>query len=153
MFSSNDKDCAILFLMSLLSQYLFAIPLLVLILCEITKVIVERIHTGKWEEGFFKPGGMPSSHSAFVTSLLIIVGRKLGTHSVEFAIAFVFACVVWYDAMSVRRAVGQQAQILNRLQHWKHFSERLGHSFKQVIVGILFGSVITQIGIWAAGKI
>jgi len=136
--------------MDFLRQYLFIIPLLVMILCELTKVIVEGIHTGKWHEGFFKPGGMPSSHSAFVTSLLIIVCRKLGPESVEFAIAFVFACVVWYDAMSVRKAVGEQAEILNRLQHWEHFSERLGHSFMQVLVGILFGAAVTGVGIWAS---
>jgi uncharacterized protein len=93
---------------------------------------------------------MPSSHSAFVTSLLIIVGRKLGPESVEFAIAFVFAAVVWYDAMSVRKAVGEQAEVLNRLQHWEHFSERLGHSFAQVMVGIGFGAVVTAIGIWVS---
>jgi uncharacterized protein len=134
--------------MDFLRQYLFIIPTVVMILCELAKVIVEGAKSGKWHEGFFKPGGMPSSHSAFVTSLLIIVGRKLGTESVEFAIAFVFAAVVWYDAMSVRRAVGQQAEVLNRLQHWEHFSERLGHSFAQVIVGIFFGAVVTVIGIW-----
>jgi uncharacterized protein len=136
--------------MDFLRQYLFIIPLIVMILCEIAKVIVEGLKTGRWHEGFFKPGGMPSSHSAFVTSLLIIVGRKLGPESVEFAIAFVFAAVVWYDAMSVRRAVGQQAEILNRLQRWQHFSERLGHSFAQVIAGIVFGAAVTAVGIWAS---
>ena len=67
-----------------------------------------------------------------VTSLLIVVGKKLGIASPEFAIAAVFSCLTWYDAMSSRRAIGEQAHVLNRLQHWQHFSERLGHSFKQV---------------------
>jgi acid phosphatase family membrane protein YuiD len=136
--------------MDFLRQYLFIIPLVVMFLCEIAKVIVEGVKSGNWHEGFFKSGGMPSSHSAFVTSLLIIVGRKLGPQSVEFAISFVFASVVWYDAMNVRRAVGQQAEILNRLQHWEHFSVRLGHSFAQVLVGIVFGAIITAVGIWAS---
>ena len=133
---------------TLLRQYLFLIPLLVMVLCEVTKIFVEGVRTGNWHEGLFRAGGMPSSHSAFVTSLLISVGRKLGTDSTEFAIAFVFACIVWYDAMSVRREVGRQAEILNRLQHWQHFSERVGHSFRQVVVGILFGAVVTELGIW-----
>lgn len=134
--------------MEFLRQYLFIIPMVVMFLCEVTKVIVEGVHSGRWHEGFFKSGGMPSSHSAFVTSLLIIVGRKLGVESVEFAISFVFAAIVWYDAMSVRRAVGMQAEMLNRLQHWEQFSVRLGHSFKQVVGGIVFGAVVTGIGIW-----
>jgi acid phosphatase family membrane protein YuiD len=134
--------------MPILRQYLFLIPLVVALLCETVKVVSEGIRTGKWHEGVFRPGGMPSTHSAFSMSLLIVIARKLGTDSVEFAIAFVFAAIVWYDAMSSRRAIGEQAVILNRLQKWKHLSERLGHSFKEVLGGILFGAVVTWVGIW-----
>lgn len=134
-------------MMHLFRDYLFAIPLVVLVLAEIAKVLFEGMRTGRWHEPLFRAGGMPSTHSAFVTSLLIVVGHKLGPKSVEFAIAFVFACIVWYDAMSSRRALGEQAAILNRLQNWQKLTERLGHSFRQVIVGIAFGAVITMIGI------
>ncbi len=133
---------------ALFSEYLFLIPLVVGLLSEILKVIIEGIEKDAWHEGLFRPGGMPSSHSSFVTSLLIVVALKTGPQSVEFAIAFVFACLVWYDAMSSRRAIGEQAKILNQLQTLEHFSERLGHSFKEVIGGILFGAAITLIGVW-----
>lgn len=131
-----------------LHDYLFIIPVIVLLLCEVTKVVVEAIRTGNWHERLFRTGGMPSSHSAFVTSLLIIIGRKLGPASPEFAIAFVFACTMWFDAMSSRKAIGEQAAILNKLQQWEHLTERLGHSFAQVVVGIAFGAVVTMLGIW-----
>lgn len=137
--------------MPLLREYPFLIPLVVCLLSEATKIFKEGIQTGKWHEGLFRPGGMPSTHSAFVTSLLIIVWYTLGADSIEFAIAFVFAGIVWYDAMSSRKAIGEQATILNRLQKWKHLSERLGHSFKEVLGGIVFGGVITWAGIWIAG--
>ncbi len=133
---------------NLLSTYLFLIPLLVGLLSEILKVITEGIERGAWHEGLFRSGGMPSTHSAFVTSLLIIVAKQTGLQSVEFAIAFVFACLVWYDAMGSRRAIGEQAKVLNRLQTWEHLSERLGHSFLEVLGGIVFGAGITLIGIW-----
>lgn len=133
---------------STLHEYLFVIPLIVLLLCEITKLTVEGVRTGRWHTKLFHPGGMPSSHSAFVMSLLIIVGRKLHVTSPEFAIAFCFACVTWYDAMSSRRAIGEQAKIINRLQHWKHLSERLGHTAREVLGGIAFGAVVTILGIW-----
>ncbi len=136
--------------MVILSEYLFLIPLVVLFLSEVAKIIVEYVKTGDWDEGIFKTGGMPSSHSAFVTSLIIIVYQKLGMQSVEFAMAFVFASVVWYDAMSVRRAVGQQAEILNKLQRKQKLKIRLGHSFAEVIAGIAFGAVVTQIGVWVS---
>lgn len=134
--------------MHILRQYPFLIPIVVMFLSELTKVAVEYLRTGEWHAGLFRTGGMPSTHSAFVTSLLIIVERKTGMNSVEFAIAFVFAAVVWYDAMSLRREVGLQAEMLNKLQHFRHFTERVGHSFKEVIAGIVFGTAVTWVGIW-----
>ena len=133
---------------SFLSTYVFVIPLIVGLLSEALKIFTEGVARGAWHEGLFRPGGMPSSHSAFVTSLLIVVATKSGLDSVTFAIAFVFASIVWYDAMSSRRAIGQQAELLNRLQKWVHLSERLGHSFLEVIGGIVFGACITWIGIY-----
>ena len=138
---------------SILREYLFLIPVIVLLLSEFTKVMIQTVHGGEdplrghWIKWLFQPGGIPSTHSAFVTSLLIVVGRKIGIDSTEFAIAFVFACIVWYDATSIRYQVGKQAEALNRLQHWSHFSERLGHSFVEVIAGITFGAIVTIIGI------
>lgn len=134
--------------MPLLRLYPFLIPLVVGLLCEVTKICYEGIKSGKWHEGIFRSGGMPSTHSAFVTSLLIVVHQKLGAGSVEFAIALTFACIVWYDAMNSRRAIGLQAQILNRLQKWEHLVERVGHSFKEVVGGIVFGAVVTGVGVW-----
>lgn len=130
-----------------LHDYLFLIPFTVLILTEVMKMLVEDVRSGHWHMALFRPGGFPSSHSAFVTSLLIIIGYKLGLRSEEFAIAFVFAGIVWYDAMSVRRAVGEQAKVLNQLQHFRHFAERLGHSFVEVIGGVIFGAIVTAVGI------
>ncbi len=135
-------------LSNLLRTYLFLIPLVVLVLCEITKYMVEEFRSGSGHRHLFQQGGMPSSHSAFVTSLLIIVGRKMGADSVEFAIAVVFACIVWYDAIGVRAVLGEQARVLNVLQHFHRLRETLGHSFTEVMAGIGFGAAVTVIGIW-----
>jgi acid phosphatase family membrane protein YuiD len=139
------------FLLDAYRNYLFLLPLTTLFLCEIAKSLVESARTGSWHEPLFRPGGMPSSHSAFVTSLLIVVGHRLSPRSPEFAIAVVFACVMWYDAMSSRRAIGEQAVALNALQKKKKFAERLGHTFPQVVAGIAFGVVVTMIGAWVIG--
>ena len=136
----------------LLRTYLFLIPLFVLLLSEITKACVGRLRTGNWHEHIFRQGGMPSSHSAFVTSLLILIWRKLGATSIEFAIAMVFASIVWYDAMNSRRTLGEQSKILNRLQQWQHLAENVGHSTLEVLAGIGFGIIITSVGIWMSGQ-
>lgn len=137
------------FHIELLARYLFLIPLVVLVLCELTKCLIESWKRGEiMFDHLFHAGGFPSSHSAFVTSLLIVVARKTGVESVEFAISLVFASLIWYDAFHSRREIGLQAEVLNRLQRWKHFTTQLGHSFKEVLGGIIFGAVVTWIGIW-----
>ena len=90
---------------------------------------------------------MPSSHSAFVMSLLIVVGRKMGIESIEFAIALCFAGIVWYDAIAVRGTVSKHAKALNVMQEIHQFSEEVGHTVLEVIAGIAFGAFVTGIGI------
>lgn len=89
------------------------------ILQEIKKIQISRIFTS---------GGMPSSHSSFVTSLSTLVGMEYGFNSTEFAVVAVFSMIIMYDASGVRRAVGKQAVILNQivddLQHKKHIEQK-----------------------------
>ena len=97
------------------------------------------------------PGGMPSSHSAFVTSLAVAIGLTEGWDSGMFAVSFVFAAVVMYDAAGVRRAAGKQARGLNQLMTIMlkegHFPatklrELLGHTPFEVVMGALLGTAI-----------
>ena len=138
--------------MQLLQVYIFLIPLVVLVLTEIVKVLVEGFRGATWYTGFSRPGGMPSTHSAFVTSLLIVVWRKIGLESAEFAIAFSLACIVWYDAVMTRRVLEEQSKLLNRMQHLKKFAEDVGHSFLEVFAGMVFGALITWAGIWLSNQ-
>src|SRR5579859_6001844 len=93
-------------------------------------------------------GGMPSSHSALVTSLATATGRLAGIDSAAFAISLVLAAIVMYDAAGVRRAVSIQARILNQMIdeafQGKPFAEKrlrelIGHTPTQVLVGGLLG--------------
>ncbi|HEX2172972.1 MAG TPA: divergent PAP2 family protein [Dehalococcoidia bacterium] len=89
-------------------------------------------------------GGMPSAHSAVVTALATSVGLRQGVHSPAFAIAVLFASIVMYDAAGVRRAVGAQASIINRMITDHNFDEKrlaelIGHTPIQVIAGAALG--------------
>lgn len=97
-------------------------------------------------------GGMPSSHSSFVTSLATGVGLVEGFTSSMFAIAVVLSLVVMYDAAGVRRAAGQMARILNNMvEKWeiesqtmreKRLKELLGHTPIEVLAGAILGCAI-----------
>jgi acid phosphatase family membrane protein YuiD len=125
---------------SFLVQYPFIICVSIMLLAEVTKHFLEGTVHGIW----FQHGGMPSSHSAFVASLLIVVGTIDGVGSTTFAIATVLAGIVWYDAAFVRSQVGKQAKALNILRQLEEFSERVGHSVAEVIGGIIFGTLLTM---------
>ena len=104
---------------------------------------------------FFCSGGMPSSHSAFVSSLAIMVGATEGFHTAAFAIAVVLAAIVMYDATGVHKETGNQAEVINEILR-KVFvdgqpitdvelKELVGHTKVEVAGGFIVG-VLTAVG-------
>ena len=97
-----------------------------------------------------RSGGMPSSHTALVCSLATVVAIIQGFGSVTFGIAAILAIVVMYDAAGVRRAVGRQSRVLNRIakelrekrprdEVERELREFIGHTPFQVIAGAILG--------------
>lgn len=95
-------------------------------------------------------GGMPSSHSAAVASVAVVLGAQYGFGSPYFALAAVFGSIVIYDATGIRRAAGKQAELINDLvNELAHLFDEgfrpmalktlLGHTYPQVLVGVLLG--------------
>ena len=137
-------------------EYKFVvIPLLTWFGIQTFKVVYELIKTKKLNfKRIIGAGGMPSSHSAVVTSLATLIGRSEGFDTPIFAISLIFACVVMYDAAGVRRAAGKQAQLLNKiietpgmtgLQVTEKLVEVLGHTPVQVLVGAIIGIIVGNI--------
>ena len=114
---------------------------------QVIKVIFYAVRNRHFSfERLVGAGGMPSSHSATVCGLAVAVGRTCGLASPMFAIAMIVAAVVMYDATGVRRAAGEQAEVLNRLileQDWsqaqKNLKEFLGHTPLEVLAGAILG--------------
>lgn len=121
------------------------------LLAQIIKVIVHAVIYKKFDiMRLFGDGGMPSAHSATVSSLATICGLYCGLSSAPFTISAILAIIVCHDAMGVRRETGKQTQIINELI--KSFDilsaqivpeiklkEFVGHTPIQVISGILVG--------------
>lgn len=104
-------------------------------------------------------GGMPSAHSALVSALSVAVGLTNGFDSPEAMIAVGFATITIADAVSIRRAAGEQAALLNRVVERlnetapfeaERLRERLGHRRREALVGALFGIVVAVgvCGVW-----
>ena len=103
---------------------------------------------------FVTTGGMPSSHSATVTALTASIAITQGVGSVAFAVSLVFAFIVMHDAMGIRQEAGKQAEVINEWSKilsdihedgvfsQEHLKPMLGHSFSQVVAGLVFGLLV-----------
>lgn len=134
-------------------QYKYLIvPMLVWLAIQSFKVIYDLIATKKLNfKRILGAGGMPSSHSAVVTTLATMIGKLCGTESPIFALSVIFAFIVMYDAAGIRRAAGKQAKLLNKIVETPGLSgvevtekliEVLGHTPTQVLVGAIIGVIV-----------
>lgn len=105
-------------------------------------------------ERFFDTGGMPSSHTALVTTLTIGVGLHSGINSAIFSLALIFSMYVVFEAAGLRQEVGKQAHVLNELIddllethhiNTSRLKELVGHTWGEVTVGFLFGLIVAVI--------
>ena len=139
----------------MLADYKFLIiPIIAWATVQLFKFIADTIKNRRINfKRLVETGGMPSSHSATVTSLMTAIGLSEGFSSPIFAVSFVFSIIVMYDAAGVRRAAGKQATILNQLINSKQvyvdtnekLKELLGHTPFQVFVGAIYGIVLSII--------
>ncbi len=123
------------------------------VIAQILKAIIHCIVNKKFDiHRLFGDGGMPSGHSATVTSLAVITALLEGTGSAVFAVAMILAVVVCHDAMGVRMETGKQAMVLNDLidilslpvkdeMREVKLKEFVGHTPVQVLAGVLVGVV------------
>ena len=142
-------------MLNMLSTYkLFAIPMIVIVSSQLLKLVIEAAGGNFSWKDIDKYGGMPSSHTAFVTSLVTIMGFTQGVNSSVFAISFVLAILTIRDAMGLRRYLGNNSKVINLLVkklpdkdeiEFPHIEERLGHTPLQVLVGIVLGVVVSLV--------
>ncbi|MET3576922.1 divergent PAP2 family protein [Bhargavaea ullalensis] len=133
---------------------------------QFVKIPIHFLMTRKLDWSLFtSTGGMPSSHSAAVTSLSTAIGFEHGTDSSIFAVAVIFSVIVMFDATGIRFQAGQQAIVINQMREdfrsfiqttrdWpkkdgqqkiEELKTLLGHKPSEVYAGALTGILISVI--------
>ena len=125
------------------------------VISQVLKTIIHLILNKRLVlERLMGDGGMPSSHSATVTSVAVSAGLVSGWDSPVFAVAFFLAVIVMHDAMGVRQETGKQAKIINnmmvmfenmqdaRLDTEQKLKEFVGHTPMQVLAGCGLGLIV-----------
>lgn len=140
---------------ALLNNFTLVAVTIAWLLAQSIKVVLYRLEEKHWNFWhFFEAGGMPSAHSAAVTSLTLGIALTQGWNSTYFTISLVFALIVMYDATGVRRAAGKQAEILNKIVddiyasgkvRVEKLKEILGHDPIEVIAGATLAVIVTLI--------
>ncbi len=94
-------------------------------------------------------GGLPSNHSAIVSSIPTLIALKEGITHPAFGVAITLAFIVMLDASSLRRQVGQHAVVINRLTvilpEQQFLRERMGHTYIEIAAGILVGIAVATV--------
>jgi acid phosphatase family membrane protein YuiD len=122
---------------------------------DLLKVVILKYRHGimDWRR-FFGTGGMPSSHTAFITALATCIARTEGIQSPLFGLALGVVILTSVDAAGLRRSAGLQAEVLNRivedLYKGKHVKpprvkEALGHTLAEVLAGAAVGFIMVNL--------
>ncbi len=141
------------FFQELIGNYMLVCSVISYFAAQIIKILITLIRERKLDLALvFASGGMPSSHSSTVAALCISSARLYGVGSYVFAITFVLASVVMYDAAGVRRQAGEHAKVLNKLlqdltsgdqkRTEEGLKELIGHTPLQVVMGAILGIAV-----------
>ncbi len=121
-------------------------------IAQLLKIVIELVTQRRFRPmRFFDNGGMPSSHTALVTTLTIGVAREAGVDSSLFSVTLIFSMYFVFEAAGLRQEVGNQARVLNELVEEMRTTHQLdrtrlkelvGHTWNEVLGGAVVGVLV-----------
>lgn len=121
-------------------------PFLAWLMAGVLKFLVNSLRAGKLAFGLIGYGGLPSNHSAIVSSTTALIAFKEGLAHPALGVAVTLAFIVMLDASSLRRQVGKHAQAINALVanslERPPLRERMGHTRLEIVAGIAVGIAV-----------
>ena len=121
-------------------------PILAWIMAGGIKFLINSIKAKKLAFGMIGYGGLPSNHSAIVSSMAALIALKKGISDPVFGVAITLAFIVLLDAHSLRNQVGKHAVTINilasELKGYQVLRERMGHSLIEIAAGVLVGIIV-----------
>lgn len=119
-------------------------PFFAWLVCGITKFVVNCLKERRLAFDLIGYGGMPSNHSAIVSSMASLVAFREGIDTSAFGVALTLAFIVILDAGSLRKQIGKQAQSINQLENYQgvKLRERIGHNKLEILMGVILGSCV-----------
>jgi acid phosphatase family membrane protein YuiD len=115
----------------------------------ILKFCINSLFAKKLAFGLIGYGGLPSNHSAIVSSMATLIALKEGIHHPAFGVALALAFIVLLDASSLRKQVSNQAVLINQLAKAINLQgglrERIGHTLIEIVAGVAVGALVALV--------
>ncbi|MFT4283141.1 MAG: divergent PAP2 family protein [Candidatus Woesearchaeota archaeon] len=125
--------------MEQIGLYYAATFVLAYLISSMLKILFATLKNKKFNLKYgFHNGGMPSMHTASITSITFAIGIVEGL-SATFFLAVVISTIVMSDAVKVRKSIGEQGEALNTLLKKNKINVVYGHTINQVFVGAIIG--------------
>lgn len=124
-------------------------PFLAWLVAGVSKFIINSIKARRLAFGLIGYGGLPSNHSAIVSSMAALIALKEGIGHPAFGVAITLAFIVMLDASSLRRQVGKHAVAINKLaagaSDHQSLRERMGHTRVEIAAGVIVGIAVAGV--------
>ena len=121
-------------------------PLIAWCVAGCIKFIINYFRFGKKAKSLIGYGGFPSTHTTIISSVVFFNGFNVGFETPAFSLGLGILLILVIDAHGLRRKVGEHAQLLNNLQKKIVLRERMGHSWYEIIGGLILGFIIAFLG-------
>jgi len=131
----------------MISEYIYlATPFVAWLVAGVLKFLLNSLKYKRFAFELIGYGGLPSNHSAIVSSIAALIYLKEGFSHPSFGVAMALVFIVVLDASSLRRNIGQHAEELNKLKlSGPPLRERMGHTKVEIIAGLLVGCVVAYV--------
>jgi acid phosphatase family membrane protein YuiD len=125
-------------------------PFLAWLIAGILKFLINSLKARRLAFDLIGYGGLPSNHSAIVSSMATLIALKEGINTPAFGVAIALAFIVILDASSLRKQVGKHAAAINKLNSLTTNSplllrERMGHTRIEILAGAITGSAVAYL--------
>ncbi|RXT04521.1 divergent PAP2 family protein [Ammoniphilus sp. CFH 90114] len=111
------------------------------------KFAIHYVRFGKEAKSRIGNGGFPSTHTAVVSSAVMLIGFKEGFDTPLFSLGVAFLMITIIDATGIRRALGEHAKHINVLAApAKALRESQGHTKIEVLGGLVLGTLLGYVG-------
>lgn len=129
-----------------MSHYVYLItPFLAWLCAGCSKFAINSIKAKKAAFKLIGYGGMPSNHSAIVSSMMFLIALKNGIEHPAFGAALTLAFIVMMDANSLRKQMEKHAKAINVINQNQVLRERLGHTKPEILGGCVVGFCVAFI--------